>query len=93
MGIFEAIMLLCFGAAWPSAIVKSWRARTARGKSTIFLVLVDIGYVCGMINKVLSGFDFVFFLYMLNFLMVAADLILTLRNRRLDAHADAARIC
>ena len=38
--IFEAVMLLCFAAAWPAAIHKSWVSRTARGKSLAFLIIV-----------------------------------------------------
>ena len=28
--ILETIMLICFGAAWPFSIVKSWKARIAK---------------------------------------------------------------
>ena len=37
-----------------------------------------------MLNKVLVRFDWVFFLYVLNFLMVGTDVVLYFRNKRLD---------
>ena len=84
MSIFEIIMLCCFGAAWPASIYRSYKARTARGKSLLFLVVIEIGYVAGMLHKVFYSFDFVIYLYGVNFAMVFADLILWFRNRRLD---------
>ncbi len=88
MSIFEAVMLFCFGAAWPMNIYKSWTSRTAKGKSLPFLLSIEIGYISGMINKVLYHNDFVLYLYLLNFLMVGADLVLYFRNKRLDRLAE-----
>ena len=60
MNIFEAGMLLCFGASWPAAVLKTYRTKNVEGKSLVFLSLILIGYICGMINKVLYfGYDFV----------------------------------
>ena len=84
MSIFEAMMLVCFGLSWPMNILKSWRTRPAVGKSLAFLLIIEVGYICGMLNKVLVKFDWVFFLYVLNFCMVGTDVILYFRNRRLD---------
>ena len=84
MSIFEAMMLVCFGLSWPMNILKSWRTRSAVGKSLAFLLIIEVGYLCGMLNKVLVKFDWVFFLYVLNFCMVGTDVILYFRNRRLD---------
>ena len=67
MSIFEAMMLVCFGLSWPMNILKSWRTRSAVGKSLAFLLIIEVGYICGMLNKVLVKFDWVFFLYVLNF--------------------------
>ena len=82
--IFEVIMLLCFGVAWPFSVYRSYKARTAKGKSLVFLLALLIGYVSGMINKVINGADYVLFFYALNFVLVAADTALYFRNRRLD---------
>ena len=84
MSIFEAGMLLCFGAAWPMNILKSLRSRTAAGKSVLFQWAILVGYICGITNKILYNRDIVLALYILNFLMVATDTILIYRNRALD---------
>ena len=87
--IFEVIMLCCFGASWPFNIVKSLRSRTARGKSLLFEVCVIVGYLSGLAGKLLSGnLSYVVAFYLMDILMEATDLTLTLRNRRLDAQAE-----
>ena len=93
--ILEIIMVLCFGASWPFNVVKSFRARTAKGKSPLFLILIEAGYVAGIAAKLanpvyMATFGekwYVLFFYVLNFTMVAVDLGLYIRNRRLDAVA------
>lgn len=80
--IFEAIMLICFGVAWPFSIYRSFRSRSVEGKSLWFLVVVLIGYIAGITNKVITGMDVVMYLYILNLGMVALDTLLYLRNRR-----------
>lgn len=94
MSIFEAMMLLCFGVSWPVNIYKSWKTRSTVGKSLFFLLIIEVGYICGMLNKVLVHFDWVLYLYLLNFTMVGIDIAIYFRNRRLDrlrakAEADA----
>jgi lipopolysaccharide export LptBFGC system permease protein LptF len=84
MSVFEIGMLVCFGMAWPVSIAKSYRARTAAGKSPVFSVVVLVGYLSGIAHKVLYNPDFVIALYALNFIMVMIDLCLWFRNRRLD---------
>ncbi|MEI7900957.1 MAG: hypothetical protein WCK89_11955 [bacterium] len=85
--VYEAIMLLCFGVAWPFSILRSWRARTSKGKSAPFLFVILVGYAAGILNKVTLGQhrDPVLGLYVLNLLMVSLDTALYFRNRRLDA--------
>ena len=78
-------MLLCFAVSWPFNIRASLRSRTARYKSAMFEVIIEIGYVCGMLNKIVNdAVDVVFLFYILDFLLVFIDLMLYLRNRRLD---------
>lgn len=85
-GLFEILMLLCFAVSWPFNILKSYRVRTAVGKSIMFETLVEIGYVCGMVNKiVIDDVNYVFAFYLLDFGLVAADMLLWARNKRLDA--------
>jgi hypothetical protein len=83
MSIFEIGMLVCFGAAWPAAVYKSWKSRTNAGKSVVFLYIVAIGYICGVIHKLLYSRDPVIVLYALNALLVSTDLALYYRNRLL----------
>lgn len=84
MSVFEALMLLCFGLAWPVSIYKSARSKTAKGKSLPFLVVVLLGYIFGIIHKMLYSRDLIILLYILNGLMVLIDLLLSVRNYRLD---------
>ena len=85
-------MLLCFGCSWPMNITKSIRAKTAKGKSLAFELLVLVGYICGITGKCISGLiNWVFAIYILDLLMVATDILLTLRNRRLDKRKEAAQ--
>ncbi|MBM4102490.1 MAG: hypothetical protein FJ263_00360 [Planctomycetes bacterium] len=80
MSIFEAVMMICFGAAWPVSIYKSWTSRTCAGKSVIFLYIVAIGYAAGITHKILYSPDWVIALYVLNGLMVIIDILLYYRN-------------
>jgi hypothetical protein len=80
MSIFEAFMMICFGAAWPFSIYKSYKSRTNKGKSLSFLIVVIIGYVCGITHKIFYNYDNVIFLYLLNFTMVITDSCLYFRN-------------
>lgn len=85
MSIFEIIMLICFGAAWPLSIYKSYTSRSTEGKSVSFLIVILIGYVSGILHKVFNHYDPVVYLYLLNFLMVLTDLLIYYRNARINA--------
>ena len=90
MSIFEAVMLICFGAAWPLNIYKSYTTRSAVGKSVVFLFVVIAGYISGIIHKILYSNDVVMYLYLLNLIMVAIDAGLYFRNKKLDKEREAA---
>lgn len=77
-------MLICFGAAWPFSIYRSIKSRSTHGKSLLFLLVLILGYLAGILNKFLSHYDAVVYLYILNALMVSTDALLWLRNRRLE---------
>lgn len=95
--ILEMVMIISFGFSWPMNVVKSYKARTAKGKSLLFICLIIFGYIAGIISKFLNEaymaqFDqkwYVLVVYILNLLMVSADLVLYFRNRALDKKADA----
>jgi hypothetical protein len=84
LSVFEAGMLICFGAAWPMNIIKSLRSRTSAGKSVLFQWFVLIGYISGITHKILNSRDIVMVLYIINFLMIAFDTYLYYRNKKLD---------
>ena len=96
--LLEIIMIVSFGASWPLNVLKSYRARTTRGKSLPFLCLIFFGYIAGIASKFLnetymasiSSKWYVLFFYFLNLLMVGADLVLYARNYRLDKRAESA---
>ncbi|MFA9423090.1 MAG: PQ-loop domain-containing transporter [Sedimentibacter sp.] len=82
MSIYETLMLICFGAAWPFSIYRSYKSKSVAGKSPYFLIILMVGYVFGMLNKIFYNLDFVIYLYGLNLIMVTADLLLYFRNSR-----------
>ena len=90
--ILEVIMVVSFGASWPLNVLKSYRARTTKGKSLWFLCLIFFGYIAGIASKLLNEAymaDFaakwyILFFYILNLIMVGADLCLYARNYRID---------
>lgn len=82
---FEAMMLICFGASWPIAIRKTYTAKRVDGKSRGFLMIIFVGYICGIVAKFIKSattgeaVDWVTALYALNAVLVATDLMLVLK--------------
>ena len=87
MSVFEVIMLVCFGAAWPFSIYRSYRSKSTAGKSIIFLFIILLGYLAGILHKVFFNFDMVIVLYSINFALVAIDILLYFRNRHYEKTA------
>lgn len=93
--ILEIIMIVSFGASWPMNVIKSYKARTAKGKSIAFLCLIFFGYIAGIASKFtnqqyMAAFSekwYVLFFYILNLLMVGVDILLYIRNKHLDKKA------
>ena len=85
ISIWEIIMVVCFGCSWPFSILKTIRVKNPTGKSYLFMSLIIIGYIAGCIHKILHrqapGF-WVFWLYLLNTLLVASDFLLCLYYQR-----------
>lgn len=82
--ILELGMLVCFGVSWPFSVIRSYKARTAQGKSIIFLILLFLAYTSGILHKVITSLDIVLVLYAFNFVMVSMDIVLYIRNTKLD---------
>ena len=87
--ILEIIMVVSFGASWPLNVMKSYRARTTKGKSLAFLLLIFFRYIAGIASKLTADSYkwYVLFFYVLNLIMVGIDLILYYRNYQLDKKA------
>ena len=93
--ILEIVMIVSFGASWPLNVIKSYKARTAKGKSLAFLCLIFFGYIAGITSKFMNEAYmaslrekwYVLFFYFLNLIMVGIDLVLYFRNKHLDKKA------
>ena len=88
MGVFEFLMLFCFGFSWPFSIAKSLRSKSAKGKSIMFMMLVELGYVFGIVHKLINDCNWVIWMYVVLFFVVAVDIALYFRNRRYDRAAE-----
>ena len=88
MGLFEFLMLFCFGFSWPFAIAKSIKSKSTKGKSLMFMLLVIAGYVFGIIHKVLYNFNWVTWVYVILMLLVSFDVFLYWRNRRYEKRCE-----
>ena len=83
--LLEAAMIISFGISWPVSVYKSYTSRTATGKSLIFLIFIFLGYIFGILSKLISdNITYVLFFYVLNAVLVFLDLLLYFRNRKLD---------
>ena len=83
--ILETIMLVCFGISWPLTVYKSYKIGTAKGMSQAFILMIMCGYVAGITAKILSGrINYVLAAYIINLIIVSADLAVYYRNRHLD---------
>ena len=85
--VLEAIMIVLFGISWPFNLIKSIRSKTTKGKSLLFIILIDIGYIFGITSKffseafVWSTDWWIFAIYVTNFMLVTADLIIYFINK------------
>lgn len=93
--VLEAIMIVLFGISWPFNLAKSIRTKSAKGKSLLFLCLIDLGYIAGITSKffsttfVWSTDWWIFFVYCINFALVTADLVVYFINKSRDNKKEA----
>ncbi len=85
----EIGMLLAFGASWPFNIAKSWKSRTAKGKSLQFEIIIIAGYLIGLVGKMITWrqtgvLAYSVWFYIADIIMVAIDMCLYFRNSVLD---------
>ena len=88
----EIGMLVAFGFSWPFNIAKSWRSKTAKGKSVLFEWIVVFGYVIGLTGKLFSWqrsgvLAYSVWFYIADIIMVSIDICLYFRNVSLDQKA------
>ena len=83
--ILETIMLVCFGFSWPLNVMKAYKAKTAKGTSLPFVLLIITGYIAGISAKIISGqINYVLIAYILNLAIVSLNVIVYFRNVSLD---------
>ena len=83
--IFETVMLVCFGFSWPLNVIKAYKAKTAKGTSLPFILLIITGYIAGISAKLISGqINYVLIAYILNLAIVSLNVIVYFRNVSLD---------
>ena len=84
--------MVAFGFSWPMNVIKSYKVRTTKGKSLAFLILILLGYIVGITAKFINPAYmadigtkwYVVTIYIINFIMVFTDLMLYIRNYKLD---------
>lgn len=82
----ETLMIVSFGISWPINVMKSYRGRTAKGKSVLFNYLILFGYISGVAAKIIANnYNLSFYFYFPNILMVIVDIALYYRNKKLDS--------
>ena len=83
MQIFEFIMLACFGLSWPISVYKSIESKSTQGKSIVFIIAIIIGYISGIIGKIVNHqLTYVLIIYCFNLIVVSVDLVLFFVNRK-----------
>ena len=83
--ILETVMLVCFGFSWPLNVIKSYRAKTAKGTSLPFILLIIACYIAGISAKLITGqINYVLIAYILNLAIVSLNVVVYFRNVSLD---------
>ncbi len=87
--ILETLMIVCFGISWPLSIMRSYRSRSTKGKSLMFMCFILFGYFCGLASKMISHtYNLAFWFYFPNIVMVSTDICLYFRNKKIEATAE-----
>ena len=84
--ILETLMLVCFGFSWPLNVMKAFKAKTAKGTSLPFILLIITGYIAGITAKIVNGqINYVLIAYLINLAIVSLNIIVYFRNTALDS--------
>ena len=80
--ILEMGMILCFGISWPLSVYRSYKSRSTKGKSVVFIIAIIIGYVSGIAGKIISNqVNYVLIAYCFNLVVVSIDLCMYFVNK------------
>lgn len=83
--ILETVMIICFGLSWPLSILRSYRSRSIKGKSLLFMCFIVVGYISGLISKTIThNYNLAYYFYFPNIIMVSVDICLYFRNRAIE---------
>ena len=83
--MFESLMLVCFGLSWPLNVIKAYKAKTAKGTSLPFILLIIGGYIAGITAKLVTNqMNYVLIVYFVNLAIVSLNLFVYFRNMSLD---------
>ena len=83
--IMETIMLICFGCSWPLSLMKNIKAKSSKGMSLSFTLMIITGYIAGITAKIVDGnYSFVLAAYVINLMMVSANVVIYFYNKNLD---------
>lgn len=89
--LLESTMLICFGLSWPMNLAKNIKAKSASNMSLQFILLIITGYIAGISAKLYNHrFNYVLVVYLLNLIVVSANVIVYFINRRYDRQTRAA---
>ena len=83
--ICEFFMLFAFGFSWPFAIARTYKpghsGKGVAGKSPMFMIIVLLGYVGGILARLLdanTSNDWLAIVYVIDMALVSTDLTLYL---------------
>ena len=83
--ILETVMPVCFGFSWPLNVIKAYKAKTARGTSLPFILLIITGYIAGIAAKIITGqINYVLIAYIVNLAIVSLNILIYFRNYSID---------
>ena len=83
--ILETLMLVCFGFSWPLNVLKAYKAKTAKGTSLPFILLIVAGYIAGITAKLITNqINYVLIAYIVNLAIVSLNIVIYFRNVSLD---------
>ncbi|MBR2892171.1 MAG: hypothetical protein IKC22_07385 [Bacilli bacterium] len=76
-------MLICFGISWPISVYKSLTSKSTKGKSVVFLFAIILGYIAGILGKIISNnISYVLIFYIINISVVSFDTVLYFINKK-----------